>query len=65
MCGKPAAPKKKEQTIIDNYKKVDYGPLPSLYVGDPVDRQGPSYGTLTPARSGSAIRTLLMSLGGK
>jgi len=42
------------------YEKPDFGPLPSLGLGEPVKRQGPSYGEVQPARSGSSTRSLLM-----
>jgi hypothetical protein len=42
------------------YEKPDFGPLPSLGLGEPVKRQGPSYGEVQPARSSSSTRSLLM-----
>lgn len=53
MCfgGGPAIPK----TEIE-YEKKDFGPLPSLSVGEPMDRSGPSYQTV---RRGSKVRSLL------
>jgi hypothetical protein len=41
------------------YEKPDFGPLPSLGIGEPVQRQGASY---QPVRSGSATRSLLMPM---
>jgi hypothetical protein len=45
------------------YEKPDFGPLPSLGLGEPVKREGPSYATVQPARSGSSTRSLLMPFG--
>lgn len=57
MCfgGGPDIPK----TEIE-YKKKDYGPLPSLQVGEAVDRKGPTYQEV---RQGSKARSLLMPMG--
>jgi hypothetical protein len=56
MCfgGGPDIPK----TEIE-YKKKDYGPLPSLRVGETVDRSGPSYQSIS---RGSKVRSLLMPM---
>jgi hypothetical protein len=55
MCfaGKPLP-----KTEIE-YEKPDFGPLPSLGIGEPVQRQGAEY---RPVRSGSATRSLLMPM---
>ena len=56
MCfgGGPEIPK----TEI-KYEKKDYGPLPSLQVGEAVARKGPTYQAV---RKGSKVRSLLMPM---
>ena len=46
------------------YEKPDFGPLPSLSVGEPVARAGAQYGQV---RTGQQRRSLLMpfTLGGR
>jgi hypothetical protein len=58
MCFSGSAPKPPPVTKIE-YEKPDFGPLPSLGIGEPVQRQGAEY---QPVRSGSATRSLLMPL---
>ena len=41
--------------------KPEFAPLPSLSMGQPVQREGPQYRSVTPVkRTGSARRSLLM-----
>lgn len=56
MCfGGAALPK----TEIE-YEKEDYGPLPSLKMGEKVQRKGPEYQT---RKTGQMQRSLLMPMG--
>jgi hypothetical protein len=56
MCfGGAALPK-----VESKYEKPDYGPLPSLKMGEKVQRTGPQYQT---RKTGVSQRSLLMPMG--